>query len=90
MTHTQRKGLLSFVIMLQSNKCYTVQHTTQITAASLAFDAVLNTKMAYPPPTIPVSENALIHVFELDMTSSQCGYPICCPGDQVKPVLLKH
>lgn len=30
------------------------------------------------------SEEVVLEVFYLDPTSSECGYPICCPGDQPK------
>ena len=30
-----------------------------------------------------MEENVLIETFYLDLHSNQCGYPICCPGEQV-------
>ena len=28
-------------------------------------------------------EELLLATFQLDMSSNQCGYPLCCPGTQV-------
>ena len=28
-------------------------------------------------------DELLLATFQLDMTSNQCGYPLCCPGTQV-------
>ena len=50
----------------------------------------------YPPPAMaPVPamypamapeqlQEQVLAAYDVDMTVSQCGYPICCPGDQPK------